>query len=101
MESAARHSARWYENLPRYLAAAARSEMFALLGQRHSPLLPYVPPRTCTTGSTGRPGAWSRCGGSSAGWGPGSHGRSRRGTWPAAAEPRRARRADAVRAGTG
>ncbi|WP_225096070.1 FAD-dependent monooxygenase [Streptomyces sp. CoH27] len=37
-QSAARYSARWYENLPPH-------RMFALLGQRHSPLLPYVPPQ--------------------------------------------------------
>ncbi|QKW07416.1 FAD-dependent monooxygenase [Streptomyces sp. NA04227] len=44
VQSAARYSARWYENLPRYLRLEPE-EMFALLGQRHSPLLPYVPPR--------------------------------------------------------
>ncbi|WP_053914788.1 FAD-dependent monooxygenase [Streptomyces sp. TP-A0875] len=44
VQSAARYSARWYENLPRYLGLPPH-EMFALLGQRHSPLLPYVPPR--------------------------------------------------------
>ncbi|WP_256106710.1 FAD-dependent monooxygenase [Streptomyces sp. ODS05-4] len=43
-QSAARHSARWYEELPRYTALPPQ-EMFALLGQRHSPLLPYLPPR--------------------------------------------------------
>ncbi|MFF8293493.1 FAD-dependent monooxygenase [Streptomyces sp. NPDC016309] len=43
-QSAARYSARWYENLPRYIDLAP-PEMFALLGQRHSPLLPYVPPQ--------------------------------------------------------
>ncbi|MGV9890489.1 FAD-dependent monooxygenase [Streptomyces sp. NPDC003395] len=43
-QSAARHSARWYENLPRYLQLRPE-QMFALLGQRHSPLLPYVPPQ--------------------------------------------------------
>ncbi|MEU8881682.1 FAD-dependent monooxygenase [Streptomyces hydrogenans] len=43
-QSAARLSARWYENLPRYMALAP-DRMFALLGQRHSPLLPYVPPQ--------------------------------------------------------
>ncbi|MFE0810440.1 FAD-dependent monooxygenase [Streptomyces sp. NPDC058848] len=43
-QSAARYSARWYENLPRYIGLPPQ-EMFALLGQRHSPLLPYVPPR--------------------------------------------------------
>lgn len=44
VQSAARHSAQWYENLPRYIRLPA-AEMFALLGQRHSPLLPYVPPQ--------------------------------------------------------
>ena len=43
-QSAARHSARWYENLPRYIGLPP-DRMFALLGQRHSPLLPYVPPQ--------------------------------------------------------
>ncbi|MEU6476791.1 FAD-dependent monooxygenase [Streptomyces sp. NPDC047017] len=44
VQSAARHSAQWYENLPRYLHLPPH-RMFALLGQRHSPLLPYVPPQ--------------------------------------------------------
>lgn len=44
VQSAARHSAQWYENLPRYIGLEPR-RMFALLGQRHSPLLPYVPPQ--------------------------------------------------------
>ncbi|WP_046730775.1 FAD-dependent monooxygenase [Streptomyces humi] len=43
-QSAARLSAQWYENLPRYIDLPAH-RMFALLGQRHSPLLPYVPPQ--------------------------------------------------------
>ncbi|MEU1054596.1 FAD-dependent monooxygenase [Streptomyces sp. NPDC005876] len=43
VQSAARYSARWYEDLPRYLALPPE-RMFALLGQRHSPLLPYLPP---------------------------------------------------------
>ncbi|MEV0980110.1 FAD-dependent monooxygenase [Streptomyces sp. NPDC049915] len=43
-QSAARYSARWYEDLPRYLQLPPE-QMFALLGQRHSPLLPYVPPQ--------------------------------------------------------
>ncbi|MEU3606162.1 FAD-dependent monooxygenase [Streptomyces sp. NPDC035033] len=43
-QSAARLSAQWYENLPRYMNLPPR-QMFALLGQRHSPLLPYVPPQ--------------------------------------------------------
>ncbi|MFE1292335.1 FAD-dependent monooxygenase [Streptomyces sp. NPDC058751] len=44
VQSAARHSARWYEDLPRYIGLPP-AQMFALLGQRHSPLLPYVPPQ--------------------------------------------------------
>lgn len=44
MQSAARHSAQWYENLTRYIDLPPE-RMFALLGQRHSPLLPYVPPQ--------------------------------------------------------
>ncbi|MGW0736060.1 FAD-dependent monooxygenase [Streptomyces sp. NPDC002851] len=43
VQSAARLSARWYEELPRYLRLPPE-RMFALLGQRHSPLLPYLPP---------------------------------------------------------
>ncbi|MFD3518249.1 FAD-dependent monooxygenase [Streptomyces sp. NPDC058657] len=43
-QSAARFSAQWYENLPRYLRLPPE-RMFALLGQRHSPLLPHVPPQ--------------------------------------------------------
>ncbi|GAA3901850.1 FAD-dependent monooxygenase [Streptomyces gulbargensis] len=43
-QSAARLSAQWYENLPRYMRLEP-ARMFALLGQRHSPLLPYVPPQ--------------------------------------------------------
>ncbi|MFJ9820904.1 FAD-dependent monooxygenase [Streptomyces sp. NPDC101151] len=43
-QSAARYSAQWYENLPRYIELPPH-RMFALLGQRHSPLLPYVPPQ--------------------------------------------------------
>ncbi|MFJ5774126.1 FAD-dependent monooxygenase [Streptomyces sp. NPDC093094] len=44
VQSAARYSAQWYENLPRYIHLPPE-RMFALLGQRHSPLLPYVPPQ--------------------------------------------------------
>ncbi|WP_406224273.1 FAD-dependent monooxygenase [Streptomyces canus] len=44
IQSAARYSAQWYENLPRYIGLPPE-RMFALLGQRHSPLLPYVPPQ--------------------------------------------------------
>ncbi|GAB2887955.1 FAD-dependent monooxygenase [Streptomyces deserti] len=44
VQSAARYSAQWYENLPRYIHLPPQ-RMFALLGQRHSPLLPHVPPQ--------------------------------------------------------
>ncbi|MFH9011917.1 FAD-dependent monooxygenase [Streptomyces sp. NPDC017943] len=44
VQSAARYSAQWYENLPRYIHLPPE-RMFALLGQRHSPLLPHVPPQ--------------------------------------------------------
>lgn len=44
IQSAARYSAQWYENLQRYIHLPPH-RMFALLGQRHSPLLPYVPPQ--------------------------------------------------------
>ncbi|MEU7296056.1 FAD-binding monooxygenase, partial [Streptomyces exfoliatus] len=43
-QSAARYSAQWYENLPRYMNLEP-ARMFALLGQRHSPLLPHIPPQ--------------------------------------------------------
>ncbi|GAA1350545.1 FAD-dependent monooxygenase [Streptomyces beijiangensis] len=43
-QSAARLSAQWYENLARYLDLDPH-QMFSLLGQRHSPLLPHLPPR--------------------------------------------------------
>jgi 2-polyprenyl-6-methoxyphenol hydroxylase-like FAD-dependent oxidoreductase len=43
-QSAARYSAQWYEHLTRYIHLPP-DRMFALLGQRHSPLLPYVPPQ--------------------------------------------------------
>ncbi|MEV3973150.1 FAD-dependent monooxygenase [Streptomyces sp. NPDC050698] len=43
-QSAARYSAQWYENLPRYMHLPPE-RMFALLGQRHSPLLPCIPPQ--------------------------------------------------------
>ncbi|MFF8607915.1 FAD-dependent monooxygenase [Streptomyces sp. NPDC015346] len=44
VQSAARYSAQWYENLPRYMTLDP-VQMFALLGQRHSPLLPHIPPQ--------------------------------------------------------
>ncbi|MFE3452771.1 FAD-dependent monooxygenase [Nonomuraea sp. NPDC059194] len=43
-QRSARNSARWYENLPRYISMPP-SQMFVLLGQRHSSLLPHIPPR--------------------------------------------------------
>ena len=42
---------------------------------------------SCTTGSTGRPGSWNRCGGSSAGWGRRSRGPCTRGRWPRGSSP--------------
>jgi 2-polyprenyl-6-methoxyphenol hydroxylase-like FAD-dependent oxidoreductase len=44
VQSAARYSAQWYENLSRYIHLPP-PHMFALLGQRHSPLLPHLPPQ--------------------------------------------------------
>lgn len=44
LQSAARYSAQWYENIHRYIDLPPE-RMFALLGQRHSPVLPYVPPQ--------------------------------------------------------
>ncbi|MBT2439647.1 FAD-dependent monooxygenase [Streptomyces sp. ISL-36] len=44
VQSTARYSAQWYENLPRYMRLDP-VQMFALLGQRHSPLLPHIPPQ--------------------------------------------------------
>ncbi|WP_336204099.1 FAD-dependent monooxygenase [Nonomuraea sp. LPB2021202275-12-8] len=43
-QRAARYSARWYENIPRYIDLPP-IQLFTLLGQRHSRLLPHVPPR--------------------------------------------------------
>jgi 2-polyprenyl-6-methoxyphenol hydroxylase-like FAD-dependent oxidoreductase len=43
-QSAARYSAQWYESIPRYIHLEP-AQLFALLGQRHSPLLPHVPPQ--------------------------------------------------------
>jgi 2-polyprenyl-6-methoxyphenol hydroxylase-like FAD-dependent oxidoreductase len=42
-QSAARLSAQWYESIPRYVHLKP-AQLFSLLGQRHSPLLPHVPP---------------------------------------------------------
>ncbi|TMR24319.1 FAD-binding monooxygenase [Nonomuraea turkmeniaca] len=44
VQKAARNSARWYESLPRYVKLPPE-QMLVLLGQRHSALLPHVPPR--------------------------------------------------------
>jgi 2-polyprenyl-6-methoxyphenol hydroxylase-like FAD-dependent oxidoreductase len=43
-QRAARNSARWYENLTRYIDLPP-AQMYALLGQRHSSLLPHIPPK--------------------------------------------------------
>ncbi|WP_084960357.1 FAD-dependent monooxygenase [Thermoactinospora rubra] len=43
-QRAARYSARFYENLPRYLSLPPE-QMLALISRRHSRLLPHVPPR--------------------------------------------------------
>ncbi|GAA3150123.1 FAD-dependent monooxygenase [Nonomuraea salmonea] len=42
-QKAARYSARWYENLPRY-AKLPPEQLLTLLGRRHSTVLPHVPP---------------------------------------------------------
>ncbi|WP_205315588.1 FAD-dependent monooxygenase [Nonomuraea lactucae] len=41
---AARYSAQWYENLPRYINLPPM-QMITLLGNRHSRVLPHVPPK--------------------------------------------------------
>ncbi|HUR03045.1 MAG TPA: FAD-dependent monooxygenase [Nonomuraea sp.] len=43
-QKAARYSARWYENLPRYIGLPP-SQVVALVGQRQSRLLAHIPPR--------------------------------------------------------
>ncbi|MEV0596998.1 FAD-dependent monooxygenase [Nonomuraea cavernae] len=43
-QRAARCSARWYECLPRYIGLPPE-QLIAVLGRRHSRVLPYVPPR--------------------------------------------------------
>jgi 2-polyprenyl-6-methoxyphenol hydroxylase-like FAD-dependent oxidoreductase len=43
-QRAAHYSAQWYESLPRYINLPPQ-ELFTLLGQRHSRLLPHLPPR--------------------------------------------------------
>ncbi|WP_246080067.1 FAD-dependent monooxygenase [Nonomuraea mesophila] len=42
-QRAARNSARWFENLPRYIDRSPM-HVITLLGQRHSVMQPYVPP---------------------------------------------------------
>jgi 2-polyprenyl-6-methoxyphenol hydroxylase-like FAD-dependent oxidoreductase len=44
-QSDARLSARWFESVPRYIDLEP-PQVFALLRERRSPLLPHVPPRT-------------------------------------------------------
>ena len=44
-QSDARLSARWFESVPRYIELDP-PQVFALLRERRSPLLPRVPPRT-------------------------------------------------------
>jgi 2-polyprenyl-6-methoxyphenol hydroxylase-like FAD-dependent oxidoreductase len=43
-QRAARNSSRWYENVPRYIDLPPK-QMVALLNERHSRLLPLLPPR--------------------------------------------------------
>ncbi|WP_042378273.1 FAD-dependent monooxygenase [Streptacidiphilus melanogenes] len=42
-QAAAHYSARWFEDFARY-AGLSPQRLFAVLGQRHSPLLPHLPP---------------------------------------------------------
>ncbi|WP_063770888.1 FAD-dependent monooxygenase [Streptacidiphilus neutrinimicus] len=42
-QAAAHYSARWFEDFARY-ARLSPERLFAVLGQRHSPLLPHLPP---------------------------------------------------------
>jgi 2-polyprenyl-6-methoxyphenol hydroxylase-like FAD-dependent oxidoreductase len=44
VQSEARFSARWFENVSRYMGLEP-SQVFALLMERRSPLLPHIPPR--------------------------------------------------------
>jgi 2-polyprenyl-6-methoxyphenol hydroxylase-like FAD-dependent oxidoreductase len=44
VQSEARFSARWFENVSRYMDLEP-SQVFALLMERRSPLLPHIPPR--------------------------------------------------------
>ncbi|MFC4014092.1 FAD-dependent monooxygenase [Nonomuraea purpurea] len=43
-QKAALYSARWYENLPRYIDQPPR-DLITLIGRRHSPLMARIPPR--------------------------------------------------------
>ncbi|MET8868685.1 FAD-dependent monooxygenase [Nonomuraea sp. NPDC004580] len=57
-QRAARRSARWYESVPRYMNLPPR-QLIALLNERHSGVLPYVPPRLYyVTGQTAGTLAW-------------------------------------------
>lgn len=85
MQSAARYSAQWYENLPRYMHLPPE-RMFALLGQRHSPLLPYVPPQLYYRLDRAA-GQLEPLRGSSAGWGRRSREPCMRGRWPRGNSP--------------
>jgi 2-polyprenyl-6-methoxyphenol hydroxylase-like FAD-dependent oxidoreductase len=42
-QAAAHYSARWFEDIARYTRLSPQ-RLFAVLGQRHSPLLPHLPP---------------------------------------------------------
>ena len=42
-QRSARHSAQWFENLPRYIDRPPE-QLMELLGQRHSGLLAHLPP---------------------------------------------------------
>lgn len=78
-QSLARYSAQWYENLPRYMHLPPERSRCSASATR--PCCPMSRP-SCTTASTGRPASWSRCAGSSAGWGRRSHGPCTHGRWP-------------------
>lgn len=67
LQSAARYSAQWYENLTRYIHLP-RSRCSPCSASATHPCCPTSRP-SCTTGSTGPPGSWGPCAGSSAGWG--------------------------------
>lgn len=67
LQSAARYSAQWYENLTRYIHLP-RSRCSPCSASVTHPCCPTSRP-SCTTGSTGPPDSWAPCAGSSAGWG--------------------------------